>query len=331
MRSIALFAAIVALTAVSGLPAEAPSARASFDAGMKAQSDKRWGDAVRDFRAALASDPSAIYVIKALGNTYYLAGDRRGALYYYRQYLSKNPRDSATQKFADNLQAALDDAASRAASPSVGTDTPSGADADAIKGGVDVRLDAGFVVNGGSDIEKLLPDSTVSTAFAPWVGLGLDYAFPSGLTLGLDVYDGQWRSYSISDASGDSLGTLDISAFGFQGTPGWRFRFFDRLLVEPCLGLGYEKSSVTVNFTGDTATTDSASGFTLWPQVRAEWLWDHWGLGGELGYLISNTSAVKDPQGNAILAADGSNWALQNGGLTLGVYGSYHFTPPFQP
>src|ERR1700722_3779301 len=87
--------------------AYSPQALADFAAGRRYEAAGRWAPAANAYDAALKADSSLTVAYKALGRVYYMAGDRKGALYFYDRYLSSNPGDAATRDFADSLRAAL--------------------------------------------------------------------------------------------------------------------------------------------------------------------------------------------------------------------------------
>ena len=316
----------LALGVAAGLRADAAAAATDMQLGQQYQGAKQWAPAVRQFLKALQDDPQATQAYKALGTTYYLAGDRRGALAYYTRYLQAHPEDQATRAFAGRLQASLGGA-------------PAAAAPKRDHGGFSVRLEGGVELNNGADVAQLYtyPGQTAAApgGMAAGVGLGLDQAWDGGFVLGFDFMDGPSRGYKVGFSYTSATDNLTISNLTFALTPGWRFKMGNAFLLEPRLGVGYMLASV--NVTNSVATTFSAkwtaTGLAIWPQARAEYLFGSWGLGLNLGYLIAGLSPVKDDQGNIVktYSATGTppNWTLNNGGVTADVFVAYHFNPPF--
>jgi tetratricopeptide (TPR) repeat protein len=82
------FAGIAGLILVPALTqAYSPQSLADFEAGRQYEASRRWAPAAYAYEAALKADPSLTVTYKALGTVYYMAGDRKSALYFYEQYL----------------------------------------------------------------------------------------------------------------------------------------------------------------------------------------------------------------------------------------------------
>jgi hypothetical protein len=319
----------LAVILVGSLHADEASSKADFQLGQKYQAAKQWGPAVQAYRQALKDDPKAIWAYKALGTTYYLAGDRRGAVAYYNYYLRLNPQDTATHDFNERLKASLGAASSPAKAGTVAAATQH-------HGGWSLRLDGGLVLNNGADVAALYT-SPYESASAPGgmaasFGLGVDYGFAGGFIGGLDLIDGPSRGYNVT-FNGTSAGTWAITNVGVILTPGWSFKVGPAWSLEPRLGLGYLSSSVKFSSSsGGNADSASAAGVAIWPQFRVERLFGAWGLGINLGYLVATFSPVKLSDGTVIqqtsASGSASNWALSNGGLSSSLFVTYHFGMP---
>jgi hypothetical protein len=332
MRSFKNFAiglaVALACLQVNTAKADAAAAQADFSSGQKFQAAKQWGPAVKAYQQTLKDDPNAYWAYKALGTTYYLAGDRRGAVAYYNRYLSIHPADTATQAFNERLKASLGQGATPAAP------APAAAPVQDKRDGFSVRLEGGLVLNSGADVAALYsgPDSSASVpgGMAATYGLGVDYALKGGFIGGVDIIDGPLRGYAVSFSGESGVVNWSIGGLGFLLTPGWNFKVGPHWSFQPRLGLGYMSSSINVTDSeGGPATTATASGIAIWPQFRGERLFGSWGIGFNLGYLIASFSPVNTSDGKPIqqVSSTGSesNWSLQNGGLSSGFFVSYHF------
>lgn len=132
--------------------AYSPQALADFAAGRRYEAAGRWGPAAYAYDAALRADPSLTVTYKALGMVYYMAGDRKSALYFYDRYLSSNPGDAATRDFAVRLRAALGTAppvVPAQTSPALGTRNHG-----PFRPGFDVRLPMMGILAGASDVDE---------------------------------------------------------------------------------------------------------------------------------------------------------------------------------
>lgn len=307
------------LLLASPATADPARAQAAYAQGQRLQAAKQWPAAAAAYQEALKEDPSDPKPYKALGTVYYLAGDRRGALSYYRRYLRAVPGDSATKAFADRLQASLP--AAEGATPAARPRT-----SGHFNPGFDVRAGLDAVFCGGSDLAKLVgSDATVAPATALGYGLGVDYGLANGFVAGLDLMLGPNRSHAVSYPGGMSE-TFAISHLAAFAQPGWRFPV-GPVVLEPRLGLGLMTASMTVSAPGYAGSTATGSGYGLWPSLRAEYEWGCWGFGAELGYLYSAVSPMVFSGGNATNHSDGSVWTLSTSGPSLGLELLYHFTP----
>lgn len=324
MRQWALGVLLVAGLPAAGLWADAAAGKVDYQAGQRFQAARRWGPAAQQYLKALQDDPQADWCYQALGNVYYQAGDRRGALAYYDRYLSINPKDTATRVFADALRAQLGGPSAKSAAP-VAAARPSPSE------GFSLRLDAAAVMNDGSDVASLYQASApggLGSAF----GAGLDYALANGFVGGLDLVYGPLRNYNVSITGYAITQQWAISNFMVGVNPGWRFKLAQHWLLEPRLELGYMASTTTLtDNVGDPAAHLSAGGFEAWPQARGEYVFGHWGIGASLGYLWASLSPVTSDQSTqAIPNPNGAgNWVMNNGGLSFGLFGVYHFNAPF--
>jgi hypothetical protein len=325
-----------ALGLVLGLVGSAPlwaDAASDFKLGQQYQAAKQWGAAVKAYSQALKDDPNATYAYKALGTVYYMAGDKRGALAYYRRYLATHPQDAATRRFADQLAAALGQpavAASNAPAPAAAASGP--------HGGLSLRVEGGAVMDSPADVLKFYPSNSQpagSGGMAPAVGIAADYALEGGFVLGLDLIDGPNRTDKVTwGGSGTTYtDTFKFSNFCIGVTPGWRFRLGHAWLLEGRLGIGYLSSTLNISTTFDNQTVSgTSSGFDVWPQLRGEYAFGHWGIGASLGYLYANATPVKAVSGGVsytMQTSDGSNWTESNGGPSFALYAAYHFHSPF--
>jgi hypothetical protein len=335
MRRCLWFVSAFLWVLASGLRADAAAVSADYKLGQRYQAAHQWGNAAHQYLQVLRDDPGATWVYKSLGTTYYMAGDKSGALSYYRRYLAAYPQDAQTRAFADRLAASLGAAAPGAQE---GESPPS----PAHPGGFSLRLESGAVSNSGADLTTLYttPFSTPSipSGVAPDGGIGVDYAMDKGFVAGFDLFDGPIRAYTVTVTGGfNEVDTWSINNLTIMLTPGWRFFPGSHWILEPRLGLGYMDTSGTVSFAVEgmsaQSETFSAAGLAFWPQLRAEYLFGNWGLGAGLGYLVADLSPVKNSSGTDVqtISASGtvSNWGLQNGGLTFSIFGAYHFQAPF--
>jgi hypothetical protein len=324
------------LACATTLAADPAASLQDFQLGQKYQAAHQWGNAAKQFLKALQDDPKAYWSYKALGTIYYQAGDHRGALVYYQRYLALNPSDSATQAFATRLRTELGVAgpAAPAATASAAPAGPSGS-GPTSHGGFGVRIGGDMVLNNGADVKTLAsmpgfspPEVTGSNAIG--YGLSADYTTDGGFMTGIDAMEGPSRSYTVTYAgvSGSEQFAFTNQTFGLNA--GWRLGFGSHFMVEPNLGLDYMLSSLKISnpvFSG----TFTASGFAAWPRLRAEFVWGCFGVGLSAGYLWAQLSPVDD-NGSPIKQtnSDGSTstWVMNNGGVSIGIYAAYHFTPP---
>ena len=323
MRHGVLGLVLVLGSSAVGLWADAAAGRADYLAGQRFQAARRWGPAAQQYLKALKDDPQAYGCYRALGTLYYEAGDRHGALAYYDRYLALNPGDTATRAFADALRAQLGGRSATVAAPAAARPAPSG--------GFSLRLDAAAVMNDGSDVASLYQASPPGGLGAA-VGVGLDYALADGLVGGLDLVYGPLRTYNVNIIGYGITQKWAISNFMVGVNPGWRFKLAHHWLVEPRLELGYMASSTTLtDNVGDPAATLSAGGFEAWPQLRGEYVFGHWGIGASLGYLWAMLSPVTSDQNTQPIPnpSGSGNWVMNNGGLSMGFFGAYHFNLPF--
>ena len=320
-RSSLLWMAFLALAA--GLHADAAAGKADFLLGQKYQAAKQWGPAAKADLQTFKDDHQAYWAYKALGTVYYQAGDKRGALAYYDRYLAINPKDTATKAFANSLREQQGGAAPALAN------SPAAVQRD--HGGFSVRLDLGGVMNDGADVASLYSASSPG-GFATGLGFALDYALEGGFVGGVDFIYGPSRSYDVSIIGMSETDHWAINNMVFGVSPGWRFKLAQHWMIEPRVMLGYMLDSTTVSSSAGGPSDDlSASGLAIWPQVRGEYVFGKWGVGGSLGYLMANLSPVTDKTaGESVPDPSGSgNWVMKNGGVSFALYGAYHFNPPF--
>lgn len=342
--------------------ADAAGAAAAFKLGQQYQGAKQWGAAVKEYQAALKADPRYYPAYKALGTTYYQAGDRKGALVYYDRYLAMNPADTATKAFADKLRAQLGGAApAAAATPAggAGTDAAAGtvaASTGKFRPGWSAGLGAGIVMTDGSDVAKFYAGAP-STVKAPGgaMALGFDlaagYAFAGGTVLDFQVVLGPNRTHTADNSVGSFVAkeTWAISHMGFFISPGYRFKMGDSWWLEPHVGLGYLTATLadTLQVGGggssvSLTTTYPGSGFAAWPELRVVKNFGSFDAVLGLGYFWSTAGPFKNPNtlagmpgtsGNlqyyAAGATTGTDWMMSTTGLSARLGLAYHFSPPF--
>jgi hypothetical protein len=311
---------LVAFLLSSSARSSPSSALADFNQGKQYQAARQWRQAIQYYAAALKDAPTFYYAYKALGTVYYQAGDHRGALAYYDLYLKSAPGDHATRAFAERIRAQLGAArvpAAPAAQPAAEA-APSAKARASLTGGFDVRAFGGAVMDSGSDLAGDFPGANVASCVAGDGGLGLDYGFPLGFVAGLDVMLGPDRSHGLS--AGTSSATATISNLAGFINAGWRFAFFNEVVLEPRIGLGIISGELSISGITDTY---AGVGFGVWPELRAEVELGTWGLGLSAGYLSSNIPTLTDSNNNQVLR----NAALQTGGPSVGFFVVYHFDP----
>jgi hypothetical protein len=336
--------AVVGMLAAAGnAMADTAGAAAAYKRGQQYQTAKQWGGAVKEYQAALKEDPKYFYAYKALGTTYYQAGDKKGALSYYDRYLAMNPSDAATKAFAEKLRGELGAKAPAQAAKAAAT-----GDKKSLAG-VSVYLDVPMVMADGSDVAKFhTTGNKPQGAMALGYGLGVDYGLKGGFVIGASLLMGPNRSHSVEDTTDNGFMqtkdkyTYDISHMHVMLNTGWRFKLGQSLLLTPLVGLGYETSTLaykneytsTVMGSSSVSTFSTkltGSGFAIWPQLKAEYMFGRFGLGGSLGYLMASSSPMKDDKGNeAKVATPGGTptpWALSTSGVSFGVQLVFHFSP----
>jgi hypothetical protein len=310
--------------------ADRAAALADFNQGKQYQAARQWRQAIQCYTASLKADPGFYYADKALGTVYYQAGDHRGALAYYDLYLKSAPADGPTRAFADRIRAELGGAkpVQAAATPAAQPASQPGAQAgQALKGGFDVRAFGGGVLDSGSDLAADFSQVTVGSCFAIHGGLGVDYGWPIGAVLGLDLVDGPNRSNSLNVPG--AAATANISSFGAFLNAGWRFHPWQDIDLEARLGVGFLSSTLQITGQGSSDPW-SGSGIGVWPELRGEYEVGNWGLGLSLGYLASNTPSLTDTTTNQAVTIQNTKVTLQTGGPSVGLFVVYHFDPLLQ-
>jgi hypothetical protein len=198
-----------------------------------------------------------------------------------------------------------------------------------LNSGFDVRVFGGGDYNGGEDLETDFGVPSNSDV-AAYFGLGGDYAFRSGFVVGMDWMDGPLRRHTLGGAAYSFSGVVSVNNVSGFITPGWRVSPLPDLLVEARLGLGLVDATEVVQVDGVGNFTYTGLGYGVWPEIRAEYEIGHWGLGLSAGYLASLVDSVADSNGQILQNVNASNATLHTEGVSLALFGTYHFTPVFR-
>jgi hypothetical protein len=314
---------MVAYLMLMRVPARAYTEQALSDykAGLGFQATRQWKAAVGAYQAALREDPSLTMAYKGLGTVYYMAGDHRGALYFYGRYLAANPGDTATRNFAEGLRASLGPAPSG---------PPPAVHGGPFRPGFDLRLPFTGLLASAADVDKFYSNYSAPPASSGFtatnnvpqsglalggVGLGLDFGLSNGFVQGFDFLYGPARAYSVSNSAsyeGSNVvtqsDTYGINQYSFLLTPGWRFKAADNVVLEPRLGLGWTNANLNAAYTlsfspeyasqfssyaGTYSYAASGSGFLFWPEIKGEYVVGQFGVGLSLGYLYGTPIPMK--------------------------------------
>jgi len=273
-------------------------------------------------------------------------------------------------------------AASPAPSESAGPGAASWSWQGPFNPGLDLRINFVGILANAQDVDAFYQDPSSGQAtqgfsqYAPQTvlafgtDLGVDYGWEGGLVAGVDFFYGPNRTNSATNTAADPFGgtdteldTFSISQLTLMVTPGWRFRVQPSVVLEPRLGLGVAYAglkrdlSVTPSQAGQSAgmavqDTDydaGGVGAVVWPEIRGEYLFGHFGVGLSLGYLYNAPTIMKYTSlpsaaslgPNSTLPALNSrvtyedasgvtrDWTLSTSGFTGSIYATYHFTPLF--
>ena len=321
---------LIALASVS-VHADTAAAAADYKQAQQFQAAKQWGAAVKAYQAALAAEPRYIWAYKGLGTTYYLAGDKKGALTYYDRYLQSNPSDAATKAFADKLRASLGAAPAAAAPvPAAAASSYSGKSPLA---GLSFGLGLDGLLASADDINQLLgsnPPQTFQSSFGFGADLGVDYGFANGFVIGGKFAYGPNRSHALTYSDGSS-DTVAINNLMIAVSPGYRIAMGEKSWIDLRVDLGYliVTGTETVAYNGfSQAYTFTSSGYAVIPQVAYVYkINSNFGLSGGLGYMISSASPVNDDKGQPLLiyssTGSTSNFAVTTGGPFIRIGFSY--------
>ena len=384
--SMAVLLAVLIAQAAS-LGAYTPEALAQYSAAEEFQAAKQWDQAIAAYRAALTADPTLVAAYEGLGLANYMIGDRKAALEFYDRYLAGYPNDEAAEKFADSLRPAVGVTAAPVATPlpQAVAAAPSGPALGPFHPGFDLRLPFSVVAVNSADVDEFYLDNgpfAGSTWIQPsealtWgLGLGIDYGMAQGFVFGLDAQYGPSRSQPGSWTWPDPWGGTDVESdswwswqAAFLATPGWRFKLGNSFVLEPCVGLGvmpaWENASFDTSYSaqGQAPPFNEKNsklsyqayglGYAIQPQIKAEYIFGHFGFGLSVGYLYNTPTTLKytsiaNPQNVALppgmkvgsnvvyypsVAAQNSNsaknWAMNTSGFSGSVYVSYYFEPLF--
>src|SRR5665213_229465 len=264
MRAWVLAAGLSVLPAWS--LAYAPQGVADYAAGRQYQAEGKWAPAVRAYQAALSDDRSLTVAYKALGTVYYMAGDRKGALFFYDRYLAFHASDAATKAFADRLRLALGTSSSDGAQPMTASESASEAHLGGpFRPGFELRMPLTAVFAGAADVDEfydtpfkgssssgLAATNNKPASSLAWAsGVGLDYGWSKGFVMGTDLLFGPNRFNTATNALsfyGNNIFTekddFAINQLALMLTPGWRFKVGNNMVVETRLGLGIMEASM---------------------------------------------------------------------------------------
>jgi hypothetical protein len=198
-----------------------------------------------------------------------------------------------------------------------------------LNSGFDLRVFGGGNYNGGGDLETDF-NAPASSSLADYYGLGGDYGFQSGFVLGLDLVAGPNRRHTFGGSSAPFSGVIAVNNFGQFITPGWRVSPAKNLVVEARLGLGLLEATEAVQLDGIGNDSYSGIGYGVWPEMRCEYEVGSWGLGLSVGYLASMVDSVADSNGQILVGYNADNATLHTEGVSMALFGVYHFTPPLQ-
>jgi hypothetical protein len=319
--------------ATASVHADTAAAAADYKQAQQFQTAKQWGAAVKAYQAALAAEPRYIWAYKGLGTTYYLAGDKKGALVYYDRYLQSNPSDTATQAFADKLRASLGAGAAPAAPAPAAAAGAAYAEKSPIAG-LSFGLGLDGLLASADDINQLLGSGATQTfqsSFGFGADLAADYGFANGFVIGGKFAYGPNRSHALTYSDGSS-DTIAINNLMLAISPGYRMAMGGQSWIDLRLDLGYlmVTGTETYAYNGSSQSyTFTSSGYAVIPQVAyAHKIGSNFGISGGLGYMISSASPVNDDKGQPVLiySSDGSskNFAVTTGGPFIRV-GFYYF------
>ncbi len=311
--------------------ADTAAATAAFKRAQQFQTAKQWGNAVKEYKAALAADPAYFWAYKGLGTTYYQGGDKRGALGYYDRYLAANPSDSQTKAFAEKLRAEVGGTAGVVGATTAVGKAPA-ASKPAYQG---LSLGVGLLglMAGADDLNKLLGTGATKTfqgGFGFGLDLGVDYALANGFVMGAKFGYGPNRSHALDFGTGGKV-TADVGNMIFSASPGYLISLGTDSWIDARVDLGLMMSTLTFTSTfGSSSVTTkySGSGFAVTPQVAYVKKFGQSVAGSfGLGYMISSVSPLTDDKGNKYTYSTGTgsptNFALSSGGLTLRLAFNY--------
>lgn len=308
---------LMALASVSA-HADTAAAAADYKQAQQFQAAKQWGAAVKAYQAALAAEPRYIWAYKGLGTTYYLAGDKKGALTYYDRYLQSNPSDTATKAFADKLRASLGGAAPAAASPAAPAAAVQTSAGKSPIQGISFGLGLEGLLAGADDLNEgnSSGGKAFTGTFAFGADLGLDYGFANGFVVGGKFGYGPNRSHSLDTGFGTVTANVNNLLLGLS--PGYRFVLGNDSWIDARLDIDYVMATVTYAGFG-TSTTYTGSGFGAVPQVAyVHKIGESFGVSAGLGYMISSVSPLNDDKGQPEQYSSSGSSSLQNSSLTTG-------------